>query len=161
MKYYVFIILIISVLLIPITKTSADTWSAVKVPPQKFIFEIYEDGKKKENRFLYADLVILNKNEVEWTTIFLDGSHRCIEKNTNIFVPVVSRWDKAIRDVKYNKNSFQLKLVFPFGNEEILVRGTRMKNSPDFKIEGVGFREDISTNKNIKIEWKTIPIDNW
>lgn len=161
MKYYISIILIASGLFAPITGASADSSSAVKILPQKFIFEIYEDGKKRENRFLYADVQIISDKEVEWTTVFLDGSHRCIKKDTSIFVPVVSRWDKGIRDVIYDKNSFRLKLVFPLGDEEMLVRGIRIGNSPDFKIEGIGFRKDVSTNKNVKIEWKSIPIEKW
>jgi hypothetical protein len=144
-----------------ITKATADASETIKVWPQKFILEIYEDGVKRVDRYLYGDLQILSDKGVEWTTIFLDGSHRCIEKDTALHVPVVTRWDKAIRDVKYDENSFQLKLVFPFGNEEVLVRGTRIQNSPDFKIEGIGFRKDLSTSKTVKIEWKSVPVDRW
>lgn len=161
MKYYVSAILISIVFLLSTTPVSADDSKMITVWPQKFVFEIYEDGIKVVDRYLYADLMIINEKEVEWTTIFMDGSRRCIKKDTAIYVPIVTRWDKAIRDVKYDKNSFQLKLVFSFADEEVLVRGTRIQNSPDFKIEGIGFRKDFSTNKNVKIEWKSIPMDRW
>lgn len=160
MKYYVSIILLF-IVFTPIKGISADKAKAIQIFPQHFILEIYEDGLKTEDRFLYVDLLILNSEDVQWTTIFLDGSHRCIKKDTAIFIPIVSRWDKAIRDIKYDKNSFQLKLVFSFAEEEMLIRGTRIQNSPDFKLEGIGFRKDLSTNKNVKIEWKSITIDKW
>lgn len=86
---------------------------------------------------------------------FLDSS-RCIKKDTSLHVPIVSRWDTAISDVVYDKDSFKMKLKFRFANEEHIVRGHRMTNDPlRFNVEGVGFRNDLSMN-NIKIEWKSI-----
>jgi len=61
---------------------SSDKANYIKIPPQNIFIEIYEDGKKIENRFLYVDLKILDRKDAQWTTIFLDGSRRCIKKDT-------------------------------------------------------------------------------
>ena len=161
MKNYLSIILLIVALLAPVKGISSDKANYIKIPPQNFFIEIYEDGKKIENRFMYVDLKILNRKDAQWTTIFLDGSRRCIKKGTAIYKPVVSRWDESIYDISYDKNSFQLKLKFPFAEEEMTVKGTRIKNTSDFKIEGTGYRKDLVSNNKVTIEWKSIIVDTW
>ena len=76
------IILLIVALLAPVKGMSSDKANYIKIPPQNIFIEIYEDGKKIENRFLYVDLKILDRKDAQWTTIFLDGSRRCIKKDT-------------------------------------------------------------------------------
>lgn len=154
MKFCLSIILLAFTLFTPLKVVSADKADDIKALSENFILEIYYDGIKQE-RVIYVDLKILNKKEVQWTTVFLDRS-RCIKKDTPIFVPIVSRWDEAIYDVSYDSKSFQLKLKFPFAEEEILVRGDRIPNNTKFKVEGIGFRKDLSTNRSVKIEWKSI-----
>jgi hypothetical protein len=156
MKTYISVTILAFLLFIPSPTISGEIKENNKPPyVEPFILEVYENGKKKEDRVLYVDLKILNKNDVQWTTIFLDSS-RCIKKDTPLHVPIVSRWDTAISDVVYDKDSFQMKLKFRFANEEHIVRGHRMTNDPlRFNVEGVEFRNDLSMN-NIKIEWKSI-----
>lgn len=152
MKCGLAIILLALTLFTPLKVVSADNQLGMKGILSSFLLEIYYDGVKQEKP-LYVDLKILNKKEVQWTTVFLNQS-RCIKKN----IPppfVVSRWDEGISDVNYDSKSFQLKLKFPVGEEEVLVRGERMPNF-EFKVEGAGFRKDFSTHRNIKIEWKSI-----
>ncbi|MDD4356522.1 MAG: hypothetical protein PHN98_04645 [Smithellaceae bacterium] len=161
MKNYLWIIVLIAALLIPAKGISSDKVNYTKIPPQNFFIEIYEDGKKIENRFLYVDLKILNRKDAQWTTLFLDGSRRCIKRHTAIYKPVVSRWDEAISDIHYDKNSFQLKLKFPHAEEEMTVKGKRIKNTSDFKIEGTGYRKDLVSNEKVTIEWKSIIVDAW
>lgn len=159
MKTYISVTILAFLLFIPSPTISGEIKENNKPPyVEPFILEVYENGKKKEDRVLYVDLKILNKNDVQWTTVFLDSS-RCIKKDTPLHVPIVSRWDTAISDVVYDKDSFQMKLKFRFANEEHIVRGHRMTNDPlRFNVEGVGFRNDLSMN-NIKIEWKVIEKD--
>ena len=114
MKNYLLIIMLIAALLAPVKGISSDKVNYAQIPPQNLFIEIYEDGKKIENRFMYVDLKIVDKKDAQWTTIFLDGSRRCIKKGTAIYKPVVSRWDDAISDISYDKNSFQLKLKLRF-----------------------------------------------
>ena len=162
MKKYLLIILLMFSLFAPAKSIcSEDKAYYIKIPPQNFFIEIYEDGKKIENRYLYVDLKILSRKDAQWTTIFLDGSRRCIKKGTAIYKPVVSRWDDAIYDINYDKNSFQLKLKFPHAEEEMTVKGSRIKNTSDFQIEGTGYRKDLVSNKEVAIEWKSIIVDAW
>lgn len=84
MKNYLLIIMLIAALLAPVKGISSDKVNYAKIPPQNLFIEIYEDGKKIENRFMYVDLKIVDKKDVQWTTIFLDGSRRCIKKGTAI-----------------------------------------------------------------------------
>ncbi len=153
MKFRLSIILLLSfTLFTPPEVISADKVTDIKTFSENFILEIYYDGIKQEG-VIYVDLKILNNKEVQWTTVFLDRS-RCIKKDTPIFVPIVSRWDDGISDIRFDSKSFQLKLKFPFAEEEVLVRGYRMPKG-EFKVEGTGFRKDLSS-KNVKIEWKSI-----
>lgn len=83
MKKYLLIFLLMFSLFAPAKSISSeDKAYYIKIPPQNFFIEIYEDGKKIENRFLYVDLKILDRKDAQWTTIFLDGSRRCIKKDT-------------------------------------------------------------------------------
>lgn len=150
MKHGLSIILLAFTLWSPPNVISADKADDIKALSANFILEIYEDGIKQEGA-MYVDIKILNKKEVQWTTIFFQT--RCIKKDNPI--SIVSRWDEGIYDVRYDSKSFQLKLKFPFAEEEVIVRGTRIQNSTNFKVEGVGFRKDLSS-KNVKIEWKSI-----
>ena len=154
MKFYLSIILLAFALFTPLKVFSADKASSIMTLSEKFYLEIYENGITKPDRLIYVDLLILNKKEVQWTTVFLDRS-RCIKKDTPIWVPILSRWDEGISDVSYDSKSFQLKLNLLFAEEEVLVRGYRMPNG-EFRVEGTGFRKDLSANRNIKIEWKSI-----
>lgn len=153
MKHSLSIILLAFTLCTPVKMFSADRASGITALSEKFYLEIYENGIKQQDRLIYVDLLISNKKEVKWTTVFLDPS-RCIKKDTRIFVPIVSRWDEGISDVKYDSKSFQLRLKFPFAEEEVIVRGYRMPDG-EFKVEGTGFRKDLSA-RNVKIEWKSI-----
>ncbi len=153
MKYGTSILLLIFSLWMQLKVFSADQTSGIMTLSEKFYLEIYENGIKRQDRLIYVDLLIANKKEVKWTTVFLDAS-RCIKKDTRIFVPIVSRWDESISDVEYDNKSFKLKLKFPFAEEEVLVRGYRIQNG-DFKVEGTGFRKDLSS-RNVRIEWKSI-----
>ena len=65
MKYHISAILILIAFLATITETTADTSKMIKVLLQKFILEIYEDGVKKVDRYLYADLQIFSDKEAE------------------------------------------------------------------------------------------------
>jgi hypothetical protein len=149
--YSLSIILLALTLCTPARCFSADKANSNKTLSEKFYLEIYENDIKQQDRLLYVDLTILNKKEVQWTTVFLDSS-RCVKKDTH--VPMVSRWDEGISDVEYDSKSFKMKLRFPFADEEVLVRGHRMPNG-EFRVEGAGFRKDLSS-KNLKVEWKSI-----
>jgi len=118
---------------------------------ENFILDIYYDGIKQD-RPIFVDLKILSKKEIQWTSIFLDAS-QCVKKAET--VPIVSRWDDGISDVYYDNQSFRLKIKFSFAEEEVLVRGATIPNSTKFKVEGSGFRKDLSSGKNVKIEWKS------
>jgi hypothetical protein len=41
------------------------------------------------------------------------------------------------------------------------VKGTRIKNTSDFQIEGTGYRKDLVSNKEVPVEWKSIIVDTW
>lgn len=64
------------------------------------------------------------------------------------------------------RNGPQYFLMVPAGasrrtQEEMTVKGTRIKNTSDFKIEATGYRKDLVSNKKVAIEWKSIIVDTW
>ncbi len=151
MKTYVFLTTLLFLLLIPLTGLSQEINESNKPPIiMPLILEIYEDGKKT-GTLMYVDLQIRDMNHVQWDTVYLDSSLRIKQG----YPKVVNRWDNIVSDIKYDKDSFQLKL--DFGTEEHMVRGTRISINWKFKVESVGFRPDYSEeNKFVKIEWKSI-----